>query len=61
MPFLNYDFDCVFSHILTEWNNISDLTPFLQKKKQGRISKGGGRLVKHQCTYNARFPMSQLD
>jgi hypothetical protein len=47
--FLNYDYDGVFSHILIEWNNISDLTPFFlpnQNKKQGRIREG--RLVKRQ-------------
>jgi hypothetical protein len=45
--FLNYDFDCVFSHILREWNNISDLTRLLQK---GVLrGGGGGRHVKRQC------------
>jgi hypothetical protein len=35
MLFLNYDYDGVFLHILIEWNNISDLTPFKQEGHDG--------------------------
>ncbi len=39
---LNYDYDGVFSHILIEWNNISDLTPFLQKNNKCVLVRGRG-------------------
>jgi hypothetical protein len=42
MHFFNYDFDGVFSHIFLEWNNISDLTPVLQKENTGVLVRGAG-------------------
>jgi hypothetical protein len=38
--------------MLIEWNNISDLTPFLQKNKGMLVRGRRGRLVKRQWIFH---------